>query len=35
MDLFTCYVHSVAYLNLEWIANYVCFDVSKSLSSNR
>ncbi|KHG25093.1 hypothetical protein F383_00457 [Gossypium arboreum] len=24
MDLFTCNVHSVTYLNPEWMTNYVC-----------
>ncbi|KHG23269.1 hypothetical protein F383_05792 [Gossypium arboreum] len=38
MDLFTCDIHSVVYLNPEWMTNYarlIHFDVSKSVSSNR
>ncbi|KHG27079.1 hypothetical protein F383_02635 [Gossypium arboreum] len=24
MDLFTCDVHCVTYLNLEWMMDYIC-----------
>ncbi|KHF98473.1 DNA damage checkpoint control RAD17 [Gossypium arboreum] len=35
MNLFTCDVHSVTYLNLEWMMDDVSIDLSKRLSSNR